>query len=127
MTLFISIIFVLLFTMLIVYALYSDTQNKVWEELALTYPSSNDLCSNSKYKIQMVFFRKECEKKFDYFNSMKVLMDEKGISMKPTLNHYFLKPIFIPLKNVKLVKEKYLFIKKRKVFKVDGHDICIAI
>lgn len=113
--------------MLVAYALYSDTQNKVWNELAISFPNSNGQHSNSNYKIQMVFFRRESEKKFDYFNSMKVFIDEKGVYMRPTLNHYFLKPVFIPLKSLKPVKEKYLFIKKRRVFKVDGYDICIAI
>jgi predicted AlkP superfamily pyrophosphatase or phosphodiesterase len=111
---------------IVCYGSYQDIQNKKWKALVSFFESINYVDKESKSKVQMVFFKYAHENDYDYFNSMKVVKNNKGITFKPTLNHYFLKPLFIPWIRLEKIGDRRLFILKREVFKINGLNILIA-
>jgi len=107
---FIVWVYFICFVFLICYGLYMDTKNAIWNALHRKFNVLPVRKNNIKYRVQMVFFRLEQEGEYDYFNSMKVCIDENGIEFQPTINHFFLKPIFLSHESLEKVGSKRLFL-----------------
>lgn len=89
----ILVLLVCIFT--VCYAFYKDLSNEIWNRLVESF-HSDSISSSKQVKIQAVYFKQSDDSSFDHFNSMNVCRSEDGVLMYPTINHYFLKPIFIP-------------------------------
>jgi len=119
--------FFIFFVCLIIYSLYEDTKNNTWNALVAKYGNIPEWAHSISYSDKMVFFKREHEKNFDYFNSMKVARLENGIEFQPTIVHFVLKPLFLPYDEMEEIGKKNLFIWRRTVYKVKGTDILIGV
>ncbi len=124
---FIAWIFAICFVILICYSLYMDTKNEIWNILLSSFNEIPARKYKIRYKDKMVFFKAEKETEYDYFNSMKVAIHDDGIEFQATINHFFLKPLFLPYASLEKVGSKRLFLLRRTVYKVLGKDIFIAL
>ncbi|WP_108946997.1 hypothetical protein [Shewanella halifaxensis] len=89
------------------YAFYKDLNNEIWNKLVDSF-HSDSISSSKQASIQAVYFKLNNDSSFDHFNSMNVCRSEEGVLMYPTINHYFLKPIFIPWTEMEKISDSLI-------------------
>ena len=127
MTYFLNFIFPLFVILLAGYHLYKDTKNKLWNALAQKYPNKETGGVNNKPKVQMVFFKTKDDSEYEAFNSMNVTFHDDGIEFTATLNHYFLKSVFLPFDEIEEVEKKWLFLSRFTIYHVKKLDIYVGV
>lgn len=105
MSFLILVLLVCIFT--ICYAFYKDLNNEIWNRLVDSF-HLNSIRYSKQVKIQAVYFKQSDDSSFDCFNSMNVCRSEEGVLMYPTINHYFLKPIFIPWTEMEKISDSLI-------------------
>ena len=123
----IGLLFGLLAIIILVSGIFLEKKNRTWNKLVSLHGEIPPDLKEIKYKVQMVFFKQAKDSKYDYFNSMKVARRKEGVEFKPTLNHFLLKPLFLPYSELEKVGKKRLFILNRTVYKIRKSDLMIAI
>lgn len=124
---YITLLLAVFLVSLLIYTLYQETKHEIWNKLVSRYGCLKKDLRSDDIRVQMVFFRMEDEVEFSYFNSMNVGYGEHGIEIAPTLNHLFLKPIFIPRSDIENIGKKRLFLLERTIYKVKGLDVFLGI
>jgi len=107
--------------------IFQERKNPVWNLLVKHYQLAPHTLCKTSYSTNMVFFKLNQFDEYDYFNSMYVGKTEIGLIIKPTLNHYFVKGIYIPWDNLKEVDRKRLFLRKITVYQVAQSNVFLAI
>ena len=115
----------------IAFSVYQDTKNQVLNLLASEYPKPSGYRLDRKCvetSIEMVFFWLSGKQEdYDYLNSMKVCLSKEGISVLPTVNHFAMRPLFIPWDELEIVGMRKLWMRERLVLSTRRASVNIAI
>ena len=58
---------------------------------------------------------------------MNVTFHDDGIEFTATLNHYFLKSVFLPFDEIEEVEKKWLFLSRFTIYHVKKLDIYVGV
>ncbi|MCG7874405.1 MAG: hypothetical protein JAY99_01710 [Candidatus Thiodiazotropha lotti] len=112
---------------IIYYMYYKNKHSPIWKSLSNNFPHSS-IENLGRRSLEMVFFWEDSDpENIDYFNSMYVSASNEGVSIQPTINNIGAGSIFIPWHEVTHTGSKWLFLRKRALFHLEGQGITIAI
>ncbi len=124
MILLISVISIAIF---LIFAIKKEADEPLMKVLQNLYAKDEEtLVQRNKGYLTMFFFRENTDNEYNYLNSMRVIETSDGVYLFPTINHFMVRRMYIPWKDLNKVGEKRLFLMKRRVFSIINTDIVVA-